>query len=80
MIELIEKGEEYFCEHLGLEYTGQLEFKKNGWTIEYLGTDDKPYRWRIDNFDIETTVEQIIFLDIENKTFFELLLKSIGIL
>jgi len=70
-----EELNKYF-ESIGLHEVGQYEWiNKEGWTIEYMGTNEKPDCWRIDNF--ENGGHQILFLNLKNKEELEWILKSV---
>ena len=72
---LYEESNEYF-ESIGLQEVGQYEWRnKEGWIVEYMGTNEKPDCWRIDNFD--TGGNNILFLNLKNKQELEWLLNSI---
>ena len=76
-MKLFEYPEEYW-NSLGFEGSGEYEWKnKNGWMIEYMGTDDRPNCWRIDNFDKKG--DNVLFLDIVTKKDIEWLLNAINV-
>lgn len=75
MQKLHEYPDEYF-ESLGFRGCGQHEWENDVWTIEYLGTNERPDCWRIDDFKNEG--RQILFLDIKGKEELEWLLKAVN--
>ena len=64
MTELYLETEEYF-ESLGFEPCGQYEWNNDNWTIEYMGTTERPNMWRIN--DNSPDGFQLLFLDIKTK-------------
>lgn len=69
-----------FWEDLGFESGARRhEWRRGAWTIEWLGTPDRPYFWRIDNKLKDYSIPQMLFLGIRSGSELKWLMNAIGI-
>ncbi len=78
MEKLINETIEYW-ESIGFSNRDENEYvNEDKWTVEYMGVEEHPDRWRID--DYENDGHQLIFIDIKNREELESLLRAMYIL